>query len=346
VGNAPAPHAVVHGRNRQRYVCADVANNILPFQDPPEHSLPRKLIGKTFLDHLKGQGPDIERIAREKLAPGMAAGRFDLLADFATPFSVSVLARFLGVPEADESQLKIWAEWFFYLFFPLPSVEARNELDLNLGEFRAWFSALIEARRAQPADDLVSALIAARSDGLGLTDDQLIDTCMLLFADGVENVDKLIATAVALLVENPLELASLRTDPSLLPAAVDECLRYESPAQSVGKVAREDIALHGQVIKKHSGMLLLLGSANRDPRQFPDADRFQIRRESNAYLSFGKGRHACIGGSLVRLELETALRVLLDTLPALELEEESLQWRPRQGHRWLESLHVKCLASR
>ncbi len=340
VGNAPATYAVVHARNRDRYVCADVANNILPFQDPPRHTLPRKLIGKCFLDHLKGQAPAIEHIAREKLLPRQAIGSMDLLADFATPFSVAVLSRFLGVPVEDQERLKAWSEWFFYLFFPLPSQDARVELDRNLAAFRAWFGDLIALRRAEPRDDLVSALLAARQDGQGLDEAQLIDTCMLLFADGVENVDKLIASSVALLLSHPEQLDKLRSDPSLLPAAVDECLRYESPAQVVGKVVREDLEMHGELIRRDSGILLLLGSANRDPRRFPQPDQFLIDRENSAYLSFGKGRHACIGGSLVRLELEIVLRVLLETLDDLALADPSLTWQQRLGHRWLARLPV------
>src|SRR5690606_33659330 len=165
-------------------------------------------------------------------------------------------------------------------------------------------------------------------------------TCMLLFADGVENVDKALASALWCLTRNPDHLRLLRADPSRLPRAVHECLRFESPAQFVGRVAREDISLHGRLIRRHSGVLLMLGSANRDETRFTDANRFDPQRDPNPHLAFGKARHSCIGAGLVHSELVHALGALLTLWPDLHVPDQELRWRARRGHRWLERLIV------
>jgi pimeloyl-[acyl-carrier protein] synthase len=168
---------------------------------------------------------------------------------------------------------------------------------------------------------------------------------MLLFADGVENVDSMIANAVAALLQNPGQLALLQAQPQLMSQAVDECLRFESPAQFVGRVALEDIELQGVSVAQGSGVLLVIGAANRDPRQFGNADGLDITRSPNPHLSFGKGKHACIGGPLVRQEVEQALAVLLDSLTDLELVQPELQWQQRLGHRWLQALPLTFTAA-
>ena len=340
LGNAPSPYAVVNPRNRHRYVCADVANNIIPFIDPPTHSLPRKLISKTFHEHLKRNPPDIKKLARQLIQPYQSSGEFDVVNDFGTPLSVSVISQILGIPKEDELLLKQWSTWFFYLFTMIPSEEVRKQLDEVLTQFRDYFAGLISSRRASLRDDLISGLILARDEGQGLSEAQLIDNCMLLFSDGVENVDSAIANAVAILLQYPDQMELLRSQSELLPSAVDECLRYESPAQFIGRVVLEDIPIHGVTIPAKSTVLLMLASANRDPEKFEQADRFNIMRAPNPYLSFGKGRHACVGGSLVRMEMEAALAVILEYFPGLAMKEDTLTWTPRLGHRWLDRLLV------
>ena len=174
----------------------------------------------------------------------------------------------------------------------------------------------------------------------GLPDPEIVDTCMLLFADGVENVDRAIANGAAQLLPVPGLWQHLATHPGDIPAAVDECLRFESPALFVGRVAREDIPLHGRTIPKNAGVLLILGSANRDPEAFPDPDIFKPGRPGNRHLAFGQGRHSCIGGPLVRLEMITAFETLMREFPALRVTGERLEWTPRLGHRWLARLPV------
>ena len=338
LGNAPSPYAVVNPRNRSRYVCADVATNILPFLDIPAHTRPRKLVARVFSEQLKRRPPPLQSIALELLESLRQRGEMELLADFATPYSVQVMIELLGIPHMDAPRLKRWSEDFFYLFSIIPSEQIRQQLDQALMEFRDYFAQQVALRHGQSGDDLISALMLADDDGYRLGEAEIIDTLMLLFADGVENVDSMIANALAALLQNPEQLALLKAQPQLLSQAVDECLRYESPAQFVGRVALEDMELRGVKITKGSGVLLVIGAANRDSRQFANADSLDITRSPNPHLSFGKGKHACIGGPLVRQEVEQALAVLLANLPDLAQPQPELQWQQRLGHRWLQRL--------
>jgi len=338
--NGPSRHAVVNERNRGRYVCADVAANVLPFLDPPRHTRLRKEIGRAFQAHLARHPPDLRALAEERLRPLLERGELDLVGDFATPFSVAVIGRVLGVPEEDAPRLEAWSEAFFYLFAPIPSEEVLARVDRELAAFRGYFASLLEERRRAPRADLISVL--ARADGLG--DAEVADTCMLLFADGVENVDRGIANAVLALLEHEDELRRLRADPRLDEPAVHELLRYDSPAQFIGRIAREELRLHGATIRAEQPVFLVLASANRDAERFEDPDALHLDRADNPHLAFGQGRHGCLGGGLVAAEMRAAIRAILENLDELRLAGP-LRWVARPGHRWLEALPVRFAPS-
>jgi cytochrome P450 len=341
LGNAPSRHSVVHARNRDRYVSADVAANILPFLDRPEHVRPRRLIASAFRAQMKAQPPQVETVARELLAPCLREGRMEAIGDFGTPLSVEVISRFMGLPDGDRARLTHWSNHFFYLFAPMPSDEALRRTDEALAEFRAYFAALAAERRARPGEDFVSRLIAAEEEGERLSEAQIVDTCLLVFSDGVENVDAGIANTLLALSRHPAEMRRLRAAPDLVPAAVQEGLRHDSPAQMIGRVAREDIELGGCRIKRDTPVFLALGAANRDPGIFAEPDRFDLGRDASALLSFGKGRHSCIGAPLVKLQMEGALRAIFEATSDILIDESALAWTARAGHRWLEALPVK-----
>ena len=340
LSNAPSPYAVVHSRNSHRYVAAQVANNILPFLDPPKHATSRKLIGQAFHTHLNLAPADVHTIAMRLLDRCRAKGEMDVISDFATPLSIAVIGQILGIPEQDLTQLKIWSEAFFYLFSAIPSDDVLDRLERALAEFRHYLSGLILERRNNPKNDLISTLVQASDGNYRLNDTELIDTAMLLFSDGVENVDSGIGNSVAALLANPSELKRLQEQPQLIQWAVDECLRFESPAQYIPRVALEDIAVGEKLIRKNAGVFLVLASANRDAAQFTDPDRLDITREPNPHLSFGRGRHSCIGAPLVRQEIEIGITVILHNLQNLKQMNPVLEWMPRAGHRWLASLPV------
>lgn len=338
LGNSPARHAVVNARNRARFVCADVAANIVPFLDPPEHTTPRRLLGRAFHQQMRDAPPDVAGIAAQLLDDcPHNDGSFDAIADYGTPLALRVIADLLGIPVLDRHQLKQWSQTFFRLFAPLPSESVRQQLDQDLRTFRCHLLPLVAQRLAEPRSDVLSRLVGAAD---GMSDLQIVDNVMLLFADGVENVDRAIGTAVHLLLQHPEQLARWREQPELLSAVVDECLRFESPAQFMARVAREEISLHGTTIPRGGVVLLVLGAANRDPRAFAEPDRLDVSRRPNAHLAFGRGRHACIGGPLVELEIAQALRVLFDRFPRLQ-QAGSPRWLARPAHRWLDQVIVR-----
>lgn len=341
LSNAPARYAVVHERNRDRYVCADVAAHILPFLDPPTHTTPRRVIGRAFVERLRHRPPDIEGLARSLLERWRGAGERDVVADYASPLAVAVIADVLGVPREDATELERWSESFFYLFAAIPSEQVRSELDRALTDLRAYLRDLVRERRRRPTGDLLSMLAHADEGEDALADAEIVDNCMLLFADGLENVDRAIGNAVYALLRHPAQLERLAREPELLGSAVDECLRYESPAQYIGRIALEEVELHGVTVPAGSTLLLVLGSANRDPRVFEDPDVLDIGRSPNSHLAFGRARHSCIGGPLVELQMRAALGCLLGAFPDLEPAIEDVPFVPRPAHRWVERVPVR-----
>lgn len=340
LSNAPAPYAVVNRKNRHRYVAADVANTIIPFLDPPEHTPPRRLIASEFHAHLKGRTGMIEDIAGDLLAGLRGAGEIEFLRDFATPFAVATISRFVGYPDEDADLLKGWSNWFFYLFTSIPSVEILQGVNRALTEFREYSRQIVEQRRRVPEDDLISQLLHASREGYALSERELIDNCMLIFADGVENVESGLATAVATFLQHPDQLDLMMRRPELVENAVEECLRHQPPAQFIGRIALEEIEIGARTIRQKDAVILVLASANRDPRVTTDPDRFDIGRKELRHLSFGRGRHSCIGGSLVAKEFQIALRAIFDGSRRISLKHRDITWTARMGHRWPEALNL------
>lgn len=340
LGNAPSEYATVNRRNREHYLCARVANDILPFLDPPEHTAPRKLISHSFNQYIRRHPPPLQAIAETLLTELAPRAEFDLMADFATPYAARVFGSILQLDEARMPDLLQCSHWFFYLLTVIPSQQARIRIDHALAQLREHFLQLLEIRRHSPGDDFISFMLRANHSTQTLDQDQLVDNLILLFADGVGNVDKGICNAAALLLRHPDQLQLLRHKPQLLSKAMDECLRFESPAQFIGRVALEPLRINDISIRKNDAVLLLLGSANRDSAQFDNANRFDVTRFPNPHLSFGKSRHACVGAPLVRLQMQTAITSLLDAFPQLELATPQLNWQLRMGHRWLQDLAV------
>ena len=338
LSNEPSPYAVVNKRNREKYTAADVANNIIPFMDAPKHISSRKIISKAFHGHLKSTPPDIQGITDRLLADFKGKGEIDVVNDLGTPLSVSVIAQLLGIPEDNKGQLKEWSNWFFYLFSVIPSNEVLNNMNKALDEFRAYLLDLVHTRKESPRDDLISKLLHVRDGDSKLLESELVDTCMLLFSDSVENVDRGIGNAAAYLLRTPDILTQLKNNPDLIPPAIEESLRINPPGQFIAKIAKEDINLKGKVIRKNDAVLLILASANRDPDYFQNPDEFNLLRSNSQHLAFGKGPHSCLGAPLVRMEMEIVLRTLITRLEDLKLKDQEFEWDARLGHRWLKKL--------
>ncbi|MCP5043308.1 MAG: cytochrome P450 [bacterium] len=344
LGNQPSAYALLNERNRSRYVCADVANSILPFLDAPKHTAPRKLIGRTFNGNLRRQALDMSGIADRLLEPYRERGSIELVGDFGLPYTMALVGQLLGVPEDDYDHLKECSEWFFYLFAPMPSDEVRVRVDKALIEFRRYFAALIGERRRAPRGDLVSELISAEVSGHRLGEAELIDTCMLLYADGVENIDSGFALAVLALLDHPEQLERLKRHPELMGHAANELLRYDTPAHFLARTAREDLSIRGREIHENDGVLLMLASANHDPEQFANPDTLDIGRDPNLHLSFGRGRHSCIGATFATTLFTAGLRAIVEGLPDFAVASSERKWIPRLGHRWLAELPLTFTA--
>lgn len=340
LANAPAPYSWLHASNNAVSLGARVANSILPFMDGEAHARARRLIASTFSTQLRERPPDLKVIAAGVLRPFLTAGRLDIVGDFGRPYAAQSICSLMGLPVEDHQCIARWADEFLYLLTGVLSQEHRSEVEDSLREFHDYCSSALAKRIREPGDDLLSALIAAGDPAERLTDDQIVGACMLLVADGIENVASLIGTSVALFLEHAHELTDVRADPPRLKRAVTECIRYETPGQYIARVASADVVIAGQTIRKNESVLLVLGAANRDADVYAIPDLFDPARDEARHLSFGRGRHTCLGAQLVPLEIEAALDVIFGELPGLRLAKPAREWLMRPGHRWLQECQV------
>jgi cytochrome P450 len=322
--------------------------------DPPDHTRLRKLVTKAFTARrVAGLRPRVEAItaslldAVEARAPGLdgtgldgtgAADTVDLIEAFAFPLPVTVICELLGVPASDQAQFRRWSN---------AVVASEGEP----GGFRAaaeamfhYFTDLIAAKRADPADDMVSALIEARDSGDSLDERELIAMLWLLLIAGHETTTNLIASGTLALLSNPAELERLRSAPELLPGAVEELLRYVNPLNhATDRFTLEPVEIGGVTIPAREWVLCVTSSANRDPGRFDDPDRLDVGRDAGGHVAFGHGIHYCLGAPLARLEGEVAFGALLSRFPALSLaaDPSALRWRASSLIHGLESLPVR-----
>jgi cytochrome P450 len=313
--------------------------------DPPDHTRLRRLVQKVFTPRLAALRPRAEEIAAGLLEE-MAAARgdvIDLLGAYARPLAIAVLCELLGIPVADRAWIAV----------TVAAYDERAEHDRVERELAAYFAELIAARRAEPGDDLVSALAVARgntdgghADGAAdeLTANELVSTIFLLVMAGFDTTVNLIASGALALLTHPGEKTRLRQDPSLLAAAVEELLRFTNPVNHANdRFTIEDVPVGDVVIPAGEWVLPATSSANRDPARFPDPDRLDLDRDTSGHLAFGHGVHYCLGAPLARMEAEVALGALLARFPRISLAvpPEDLRWRPVSVMNGLESLPVR-----
>jgi cytochrome P450 len=307
----------------------------LIFFDPPRHTKLRALVSRAFTPRsVAALEPRIRELSRELLDQAVERGEMDLAADYAFPLPQLVIAEMLDVPAADRPRFRRWNDVVLDM---IHTAQGGAEADRAVGEFRAavaeigaYLAGQLQERRAAPRDDLLTRLVEAEVDGERLTEKDIVSFFQLLLVAGSETTTNLITNAVLCLLENPDQLARLRAAPELLPSAIEEVLRYRSPLQAVFRQTRRDVALHGQVIPADRLVFVMVGSANRDPRQFPDADRFDIARDPNPHVGFGHGPHFCLGAPLARLEARVALTDLLGRLRGLARADGG-PWEPRRA---------------
>ncbi len=294
--------------------------------DPPDHTRLRKLVSKAFTPRrVEALRPRVQQITEELLDRMAPLGRVDLIDAFAFPLPVTVICELLGVPVEDRDEFRVWSNVI------IEGVGAGDRFESAVRAMDKYLRELVEAKRRSPGDDMLSDLIAAREEGDRLSEGELTSMAFLLLVAGHETTVNLIGNGVYLLLTHPDQLALLRSDPGLLPSAVEEFLRYEGPAEtSTLRFATEPIEIGGVTIPAGEVVLVALASANRDGRRFADADRLDITRGDSQHLAFGHGIHYCLGASLARLEGQVAIGELLARFPdlALAVPPEELAWRP------------------
>lgn len=283
---------------------SEIRPNILNM-DPPRHRQLRNLVTQAFTPRTVARLSErITAIVTELLDQVAATGRMDIIHDLAYPLPVIVIAEMLGIPPEDRARFKVWSDAVVGSL-DLDESNPRVEMD-------EYFLQIMMQRKADPQEDLISGLLNAQVEGQHLTQRELLSFCTLLLVAGNETTTNLIGNALLCFDEQPQVMEELRASPELIPATVEEVLRYRSPVQFTGRVATADTEIRGQRIADGQFVRIALGSANRDESQFPDADRFDIHRTPNRHLAFGHGIHFCLGAPLARLEAKISLTLLLE----------------------------------
>ncbi len=319
------------------------------FMDAPSHTRLRRLAGLSFTPaHVRLLRDHIQQIATKLIDDVIArgSGRMELLADFAEPLPAIVTAELLGVPVEDHLKLKNWSVTFAEMLGNfqhnpdrLPGVLAAVE---NLS---AYFHQAIKDQRIHPREGLLREFMIAELDGDRLTDDEIVANCIVTMVGGLETTTNLITNGILTLVRNPDQMRRLRSEPQIMPTAVEELLRYESPSQHTARLAPDDVVLGGKKIAKRQAVIAVMAAGNRDPNRFPDPDRLDFDRPDNRHLAFGWGAHFCFGAPLARLEGHIAFETLLRRFPEIELEDGPLVWRDNLGLRGLKALPLSFRTS-
>jgi cytochrome P450 len=304
------------------------------FSDPPRHSHLRALVMRAFTPRaVAALEPRVRELSRGLLDRAARGGEMDLVADYAVPLPLMVIAEMLGAPVADRSRFRRWTDALVALSHAVAQDEhaARAMADFVAvhDEMAAYLPALLDERRRAPRDDLLTRLVEVEMDGERLTEEEILGFFELLLLAGHETTANLISNAVLALLEHPDQLARLRAAPELIPRAVEEVLRYRSPVQAVFRVAKQDVELGGHTIAAGEQALAWIGAANRDPAHFAEPRRFDVTRDPNPHVAFGHGIHFCLGAALARIEGRVALTHLLERLSNVELAEG--EWEPREG---------------
>ncbi len=317
-----------------------IRNGILDME-PPDHTRVRALVAKAFtprmVDRLR---PHVQAIVDGLIGDIEGAGEVDLISRVAEPLPVTVIAELLGVPHGDRHLLRPWSADICLMYELNPSEDSARRAVAASVEFSDYLRALSRARRANPNDDdLISALSQVVVEGERLTEDELIGTCVLLLNAGHEATVNVTGNGWWALFRNPDQLERLRADPSLVPSAVEELMRFDTPLQMFERWVLEDSEVGGAHIPKGSELGLLFGSANHDPTVFDRPDELDITRTPNPHLTFGAGTHFCLGAPLARVELATSFGTVLRRLPRMKLVREP-EWKPGYIIRGLRELRV------
>jgi pimeloyl-[acyl-carrier protein] synthase len=310
--------------------------------DPPNHTRLRALVNYAFtprtVERLRGR---VQELVDDLIDARLEYGTMDLIRDFAYPLPAIITADILGVPRETREDFQRWSDGVLAFqgkgYVP-PAALA--EAQTNLIAMREFLAEHLEARRKQPSDDLLSHLVEAEMEGDRLTPAELLTTCVTLLIAGHETTTNFLSSGMYTLMKHPEQMERLRNEPSLLPTAVEEMLRFEGPLQRNPRRMSEDYEYGGALLRKGDYVLQMMGAANRDENQFPNHNQFDITRTPNRHVAFGFGIHFCVGAPLARMEAPIAVGTLLRRMPNMRLAADNLEWRPHGLLRGLWKLPV------
>jgi cytochrome P450 len=315
------------------------------FLDAPAHTRLRSLASSAFTPaRVKVLRSHIQQIA-DKLIDAAAdrdSGQMDIIADFAEPLPAIVTAEMLGVPTSDHRTLKNWTADFAEMLGNFQHNPDHVPKVLRaVDEMLEYFRERVRELRVHPREGLINSLLTAEINGDRLTEEEVIANSIVTMVGGQETTTNLIGNGLLTLLRHPAEMQRLRGDSALIPSAVEELLRYESPSQHTARLARGDLELGGRKIKKRQAVIAVMGAGNRDPERFPDPDRVDLARSDNRHLAFGWAAHFCFGAALARIEGQVSFETILRRMPNLTLQQGPLQWRTNLGLRGLVALPVR-----
>lgn len=342
----PTPERLTElGMQRLAPVAEIIVKQML-FMDPPQHRRVRGLASTAFtarrVERLRDHIRDIANDLIDRVVPH---GEMDLMSDFAGPLPAIVSAEMLGLPTQDHEQLRDWSQTFAQILGNFQNNPDGIDDVLNAAsDMAAYLHRALVRYSDSPAVGLIGLLSQARVQGDRLTEEEVVANTIITMVGAQETTTNLIGNGLVTLLRNPAALKQLRDNPAILPTAVEELLRYESPSQQTTRIAPEDLVLGGQLIERGQSVIAVMGAANRDPERFADPNRLDLTRQDNRHLAFGWGPHFCFGAPLGRIEAQIAFESLLTRLPELELVGGPLQWRANLKLRGLEILPIRWQA--
>ena len=319
---------------------AEVLGHWLVFRDPPDHDRLRGLLQSSFTPkQLESSREWVQTTVDTLLDRVVARGTMDFISELAFPLPATVIAGLMGVPATDLVRIKAWSDRLAaYLGGAVDERDNFVEASAGVAALVDYFHALLRERERGPQDDLMNLMLRAEHGGERLTRDEVVANCVLLLFAGHETTTNLLGNGLFHLLRHPAQAALLQAYPELLHGAVEELLRYDGPVPATVKIATDDIPWHGRTIRRGDMVIPCLASANRDPRQFPDPDTLDVRRQPERHLAFAAGMHFCLGAWLARLEARIVLGTLFRRLPSLALGPAQPRWKPMLFLRGLESL--------
>lgn len=339
--HAPMPESAEDMDARQ--AMSSMNTNVLLFIDPPDHTRLRKLVSKAFTPRtVERLRPRIQQLVDEILDEAAERGELDVVADLGYVLPVTVICEMLGVPVEDRDLFGPWSSDASRLLDGMLDEETTQRGVMGAMQIVAYLNGLIDDHRAEPRDDLLSALIAAEEEGDRLTEDELRTNLLLLFIAGHETTMNLIGNGTKALLEHPDQLQRWHDDPTLAVSAVEELLRFDGPVHVTGRIATEDgLVVGGRTFAKGDAVVTLVAAANRDPERFPNPDQLDLGRNDSHHLAFSYGIHYCLGAALARLEGQVALGSLVARFPHMALLTDPVEYRDHFVLRGLKELRIK-----